>query len=69
MIRLTAVMTNCDNTLLQLAIGTLLQITTRAITIYGRYYNSRQLQLQFTTGITIHDSLQTLVCERLKMEL
>ena len=50
------IITNYDNTLLQFAISTLLQITTRAITIYDRYYNSRQLLLQFTTGIKIHDS-------------
>ena len=35
--------------------GTLLQITTTIITIYDRYYNSRQLLFQFMTGITIHD--------------
>ena len=51
------IITNHDNGLLQFTIGTLLQITTTVITItiYHRYYNSRQLLLQFTTGITIHD--------------
>ena len=41
---------NHDNGLLQFTIGTLLQIMTTVITIYDRYYNSRQLAV-----ITIHD--------------
>ena len=50
------IITNYDNKLLQFAIGRLLQITTRAIRIYDRYYNSRRLLLQFTTTfITIND--------------
>ena len=48
---------NNDNESLQFTIGTLLQITTAIITIFDRYYNSRQLLLQFTTGITIHDAI------------
>ena len=47
--------TNYDNRLLQFAIGTLLHFTTTVITIHDRYYNSRQVLLQFTKGITIHD--------------
>ena len=49
------IITNHDNGLLQFMIGALLQITTTVITICDRYCNSRQLLLQFTTGITIHD--------------
>ena len=43
------IITNHDKWLLQFTTGTLLQITTTVITIYDRYYNSRQ------TVITIHD--------------
>ena len=50
-----SIITNHDNGLSQVTIGTLLQIPTTIITIYDRYYNSRQVLLQFTTGITIHD--------------
>ena len=50
------IITNYDNRLSQFTIGTLLQFTTTVITILVRYYNSRQVLLQFTTGITIHDS-------------
>ncbi len=47
--------TNYGSMLLQFAIGALLQFTTTVITIYDSYYKSRQLLLQFTTGITIYD--------------
>ena len=44
------IITNYDNRLLQFTIGTLLQFTTTAvITFLDRYYNSRQVLLQFTT--------------------
>ena len=49
------IITNDDNGLLQFTIGMLLQIMTTVVTIYDRYCNSRELLLQFTTGITIHD--------------
>ena len=49
------IITNYDNGFLQFTTGTLLQITTIVITIYDKYYNSGQLLLNFTTGITIHD--------------
>ena len=48
--------TNYGSMLLQFAIGALLQFMTTVITIYDSYYKSRQLLLQFTTFITIHDS-------------
>ena len=52
------IVTNHDNWLLQ--------IMTIVITIYDRYYNSRQLLLQFTAGITIFDVItihdSTAVC-------
>ena len=44
-----------NTVLLQLTIVWLLQFWTTVITIYRRYYNSRRLLLQFTTGITIYD--------------
>ena len=51
------IITNYDNRLLQFTIGTFLQFATSAITIHDRYYNARQVLLQFTTGITIHDGI------------
>ena len=53
------IITNYDNRLLQFTIDTLLQFTTTVFTIHDRYYNSRQLLLQFTTGIAIHDRTPT----------
>ncbi len=66
--------TNYGNVLLQFAIGTLLQFTTTVITIYDRYYNSRQLLLQFTTDITIHDVITIydstcVVCAKMKINV
>ena len=49
------IITYHDNGLLTVTIGALLQITTTVLTIYDNYYNSRQLLLQFRTGITNHD--------------
>ena len=43
------IITNYDNRLLQFTIGTLLQFTSTVITSHDRYYNSRQVLLQFTT--------------------
>ena len=44
-----------DSMLLQFTTGALLQFTTLAITFHDRYYNTRQVHLQFATVITIHD--------------
>ena len=61
------IITNYDNRLLQFTIGTLLQFTTTVITIHDRYYNSRQVLLQFTTGITILDT--TIVAVRILQKI
>ena len=45
----------CTTTIITIYDIQVLQSTTTVTTIYDRYYNLRQLLLQFTTGITIQN--------------